>query len=717
MRVFHPDNRGWARALALLLATTLGIGPALADEADTGDEEEIEILDISEQGITFKDEDGRTVEIADFEELSLDQLLQEEVVTTGGKREQRASATISSVSVVTQKQLESMPYMYLGDYLGTLPGVDARWGQMQRYYIGVRGLGGTALNARTLLLWDGMPMNDPFTGSLLAGHFLPLVDVERVEVIRGPGSTLYGANAYSGVVNVITSKGDQPFRGARASVTYGSFNTARAQAKYGRDLGPVTVGGSIEAYNTDGTFPTVDRFVDNQLLQHKNDDARSVSVSANAHYEGLRLTGSYTFGERGRPGTLTTDSNGKIIPCSSCHNSAAPKGQGVKYPATKESCGSCHMQPDDREQLHRGSVSLAYRKAFGSFAVGGNAYHHEWHTDYEVYRDPGYIRENVRETPALKRRLSGAEVHGSHSYKQLNTVVVGAEFKRYEAASNLMIAPDGTRADAFEAAVFAEDEIRPLRWFALTGGIRFDYSSLFDSVLSPRGGVVVTPVERLNIRASVGRAFRNPALSELYVIDRRGKYAVSGNLNLKPEYITAVEGGASYTLLEPLFVRVGAAVYYNMASNLISFRATGLDTASFFNLAEATVLGAEAEAEVAVTGEPELRLFGNFSFQEAEDDAGLALPYAPRFKLNAGMRGKMGRFGALVRVHWVDERTDNNRIVLPAYATLDAAFRVDLWRGTHLQLWATNLAGAEYQHSLGIPGGGRSFYMTLGYSP
>jgi outer membrane receptor for ferrienterochelin and colicin len=717
VRVFHRKNRSWTRALALLLTCTLGIGPALAEEEKEGDDDEIEILKITEEGITFKDEDGKTVEIADFEELSLDQLLEEEVVTTGSKRKQKASASIASVSVVTKKDLESLPYMYLGDFLGTVPGVDARWGQMQRYYIGIRGLGGTALNARTLLLWDGMPMNDPFTGSLVAGHFLPLVDVERVEVIRGPGSTLYGANAFSGVVNVITRSGKEPFKGAKASVTYGSFNTARAQAKYGRDVGPVTVGGSIEAFNTDGTFPVTDRFVDNQLLKHKNDDARSVSATARAEYKGLRMTGSYTYGERGRPGTMTTDSNGNILPCTSCHNAGSPKGQGVKYPATKDSCGSCHMQPNDREELHRGSVSLAYQKAFGDFGVGANAYHHEWHTNYRVFLDQGFIRAPVEDKPALKRRLSGAEVHGTHAYEDFNSAVVGLEFKRYEVASNLMIAPDGTSADAVELAVFLEDEFKPLSWLAVTGGVRFDYSSLFDSVLSPRGGLVVTPIERLHIRGSVSRAFRNPALSELYVVDRRGKYTVGGNLNLNPEFITALEGGASYTLLDPLFIRLGATVFYNMASDLISFKATGLDTASFFNVAEANVLGTEIEAEVAVTGDPEIRLFGNFSYQEAKDDAGLELSYAPRFKVNAGMRGKMGRFGALLRVHWVDERTDNNRIILPGFATLDAAFRVDLWRGMHMQLWATNLADSGYQHSLGVPGSRRSFYMTLGYSP
>ncbi len=677
---------------------------------------DVELLKVTEDGIVFKDESGQEVQIGDFEQLSLEQLLAEPVVTTGGKREQTVSATVSTISVLTRDELQLLPYFYLGELLSVLPGMDVRWGKMQRLYVGVRGLGGTALNSRLLLLWNGLPHNDPFTGELSAGHFMPVGDIERLEVIRGPGSTLYGANAFSGVINVITSSKDDP-QHVELSTLAGSGLTVRAMGGANRKLGPLQVGASLEFLRTEGSFPALSRIVGDQNVSMKNDDLRSVAVGGHVQWKGLRLEGRFVDGERGMPGTLTTDGQGKVLACTTCHNSSSPYGQGIKYPATPSSCGQCHFQPNDREYVRRGSAALRLDQPLGAgLRLSASAYHNEWRTTFKIFPTAPFLTQPRAVTLDSNRRTSGVDVNVSHAWRKINSAVLGGELRRYEAASQIMVTPSGTDVVQYQGAVYAEDELHPVRWLSLTAGVRYDHDSLASGAFTPRGGLVISPLERLALKASVARAFRNPSLAELYVLDQRGRYSVSGNPALKTEWITNLEGGVSWSLVKPIGVRLGGTFFYSMARDLISFRATGADTATFVNLKQARVIGFEAEAELDLLKKPDLKLSVNYSFQRATDEQGARLPYAPESKLNAVLLGRHGRFGALLRVRYVGEQLDEIGIPVQRFLTLDASLQAELWSGLSASLWATNLTGSDHQESLGIPTAPRSVFFSVGYS-
>jgi outer membrane cobalamin receptor len=707
---------GWAVALCVALWASPSLSQEKSDE-EKKKEDEGTVLKVTEDEIVFKDESGEVVKIADFDQLPLEQLLQEEVVRTGSKREQASSVSLSTVSVITKDEIELSPDFYVGDMLAYVPGLDVRWGKMQRLYVGTRGLGGTALNSRMLLLWDGLPLNDPFTGELSLGHFVPMVDVERIEVIRGPGSTMYGANAYSGVVNVITS---QEAKGVRASALFGSNFTSRLQAAYAQPVGPVKLSTSVEAFRTDGPFPSVSRFLENEMEWVKNDDVKNVNVGFNAAYKGIRLSARYTWGERGRPGTFTTDRRtGNIVPCQTCHIEQAPYGKGAQYPATDQSCGTCHMAPRDRETTHRGNVSLSFERALGKgFMVSALAYHNEYRTSYKIYKSPGFLERPVEEGLEIAQRSTGADAYVSHAYKKINTLVVGLSGRRYEVASDLLITEGGNHNAEAEVAVYAEDEIRPLKWLSITGGARLDYNSRFGVAVSPRGGIVLSPFERFALRGSIGRAFRNPSPSELYVAEKRGKYLVQGNPDLSSEWITSIEGGVTYAIpIREAVLRVSGLYFWDRATDLVSFRATSVDEARFFNLGSVTGQGTEVEATLELA-KPKLKVFASYSYQRVRDDeTGVALPYAPESKASGGFYGKVGPVGGLLRARLVGERSDDLGIKLPMFATLDASVQVNVWKGLTLALWMKNLSGSEYQESLGIPAAGRSFFLSVGYLP
>jgi outer membrane receptor protein involved in Fe transport len=313
----------------------------------------------------------------DFADLSIDDLLAEPVVVTGSKRAQKASQSLSTISVITREDIEASPYLYLGELLGTLPGLDVRWGQMQRLYVGMRGFGGMALNSRLLLLLDGQPLNDPLTGELAAGHFIPLYDIERIEVIRGPGSSLYGANAFSGVVNIIShsQNGKNAFEGVRASMLLGSNMTRQVQAFFSQNVGSFLLRGGAEAFGTEGIFPAAEVYrTDNTVKSVKNDDLRRASASLSGSYKGFRISARYIEGERGRPGQFPTDRAGEIRSCGTCHTEQSPYGKGIKNAYSTNSCGGCHMQSKDREYIRRGSVAAAYDADLGGgFHLGAHS--------------------------------------------------------------------------------------------------------------------------------------------------------------------------------------------------------------------------------------------------------------------------------------------------------------------------------------------------------
>ena len=655
-------------------------------------------------------------------EISFEDPLSGYVVVTGVKRRQRTTAALATISILTIDQVQAAPYLFLGDLLGMLPGVDARWGMMQRYYVGLRGLGSTtALNSRALLLWDGVPMNDPFTGELSAGHFVPLVGVERIEAIRGAASTMYGANAFSGVVNVVTRDPTElvPREGTAASLLMGSFLTSRLQVQADQNLGGTHVGASVEGFSTDGPFPRMQRTTPLGLTEFKNDAVDSIAGEVHVARAGAQLRAQYVYGERGRPGTFIADSLGHLRSCDTCH-SPTEWGQGEKYPATAHSCGNCHAAPWDRETMQRGSVALLYdRPLGGGIKVSARAYHHEYRTLYRTMREDDFLTM-TEERIDLAQRASGAEVHVAHSWRDRNHFVVGSDVRRTSAASQMLETPapaSDDHASFTNVGAFAENELGLGSRIAVTGGVRLDASDAFDLSLSPRAGVVLHPLERLTLRAQGARAFRNPSLSELYVLERRGRYTVRGNPDLQPEWMTSLETGVNYSFAprDQLLVRLAAVGYRNETTDLISIAGTSGDTATFVNLDPVVIHGVELESEVELQNEPRLKAFANASLQHARDQDGDKLAYAPDLKGNVGFNATRGRWGFLVRMRVVGPRTDDMLIELPGFGTIDVSAQADLGHQLLLQLWANNLGDEDAQESLGIPRAGRSFFVTVGF--
>src|SRR5512142_1059487 len=173
---------------------------------------------------------------ADLKQLSLEELMNIEVQTiySASKHEQKVTEAPSSVSIVTSAEIKQYGYRTLADILRSVRGFYVT-NDRNYSYVGVRGFGRPGdYNSRILLLIDGHRTNDNIYDQAFVGTEA-IIDVDlidRVEIVRGPGSSLYGSNAFFAVVNVVTKRG-RDVRGVEISGEAGSFNTTKGRLTYG----------------------------------------------------------------------------------------------------------------------------------------------------------------------------------------------------------------------------------------------------------------------------------------------------------------------------------------------------------------------------------------------------------------------------------------------------------------------------------------------------
>lgn len=228
--------------------------------------------------------------------LSLEHLMNIDVATVNAasKFDQKTTEAPSYVTVITAEEIEKYGYRTLADVLESVPGFYVT-NDRNYSYVGVRGLGRQDYNDRVLLLIDGHRLNDPVYGEALIGTEFPLdIDlIQRVEIIRGPGSALYGTNAFLAVINVITRRG-RDVKGAEVSAGGGSLGTEQVRATFGNQgsRGPQwLVSGSL--YNSSGNeslfFPELAAPATNNGVAAKADGDQSHSFLASLEYRDFSL--------------------------------------------------------------------------------------------------------------------------------------------------------------------------------------------------------------------------------------------------------------------------------------------------------------------------------------------------------------------------------------------------------------------------------------------
>jgi len=250
----------------------------------------------------------------DLTETSLEDLASIQVYSAS-KHMQSASEAPSAVTVITADQIQKYGYRTLGDILRSVRGFYIT-SDRNYSYVGVRGFARLGdWNSRVLLLVDGHRTNDHIFGQAMIGsEFLVDVDlIERVEIIRGPSSSLYGAGAFFAVINVITRK-PQQLKGWELSFEPASFDTYKERASYGGHYKGIDLLLSGSFYNSQGQtlfFPEFNNPATNYGITRHTDYESYQHILANVSFRGFSLQGLFSARDKGAPtayfGTVFND--------------------------------------------------------------------------------------------------------------------------------------------------------------------------------------------------------------------------------------------------------------------------------------------------------------------------------------------------------------------------------------------------------------------------
>lgn len=536
----------------------------------------------------------------DLTSLSLDQLMGIEVVTAS-KFAQKASEAPSSVTVVTADDIRTFGYRSLADVLRSVRGTYVSYDRNYSY-LGTRGIGRPGdYNTRLLVLVDGQRLNDNIYGQGPIGNEFP-IDVsliQRVEFVSGPGSALYGSNAFLGVLNVITKK-TLTSRSGIVSLETASHGTengrAEGTARFANGGSLLLHASGMNSRGADLYFPEYD------------------GVATGRDYERLqRVFAKYTFGE------MTLESyfgnRTKSVPTASF-------GQQFNDPRSKTTDRYAVATANIEHELSP-TLNLHLSLGLAQYVYGG---------DYATSPDPNGLNRDYGKSNTVTGELR-LQYKGWHGHMLTYGVDVFDDTARLQ--RNFNPEPYASYLDDNHpkrgVALYAQDEIRIGEKIILNIGVRHDHDSESGGSTNPRLGLIFKPTPELTTKLLYGTAFRSPNALEAYYVADATRYKRASNL--QPEHIKTYELAAEYFPRNDF--RTSASLYRYKLDNLISLSFDSADQLLFFkNSDTATAKGIEIEAEWLPTDRS--RLKASAAFQVARDGNGQRLTNSPTqvFKLN-----------------------------------------------------------------------------------
>src|ERR1039458_9819878 len=452
----------------------------------------------------------------DLTEASLEQLGNIQVYSASMHLQSSGDAP-SSVTVITAAEIQEHGYRTLADVLRA---VRSFYVTYDRNYCssGVRGLARPGdYNTRILLLVDGHRLNDNVYDEAMVGTEFPInIDlIQRVEVIRGPVSSLYGSNALFGVINIITKRG-RDIDGLELSAEAASFNTYSGTVTYGRKLRQLEFLISSTFYGSQGHnslfFPEFNTPETNYGIARHADDDQVGSALATISFRDFTLQAVYGTREKGIPtapygtifnnsGTRTTDSNSYIE---------------FRY-----------------QHTFANSWDVLARTFYDRYTYHGTYI-------YSSPLDPSQIDPNQ---DFADGKWWGAELQVTKTVLQRNRITAGGEYRDNlrQNQSNHDLNPYVLYLDdkrqSFVGALYVQDELTITKSLALNAGFRYDYYSTVQASTDPRVALIYRPWRQSAFKFIYGMAFRVPNVYELY-------YSVAPNLPnpaLHPERIHSTE--------------------------------------------------------------------------------------------------------------------------------------------------------------------------------
>jgi iron complex outermembrane receptor protein len=525
------------------------------------------------------------------EQIPLEQLgeIPIQSVSTASRYTQKATEAPSSVTVITSDEIKQFGYRTLADILAGVNGLYVTYDRSYTY-LGVRGFNRPGdYNSRVLVMVDGHRVNDNvFGGGYIGREFILDVDlIERVEVVRGPSSSLYGSSAFFAVVNVITKRAAavQPVEVAGEAGSFGALKGRVTAAGVCPKTGAeVLVSGTRYTSRGPGRlyYPEFDTPEQNSGSADRRDGEVANNFYGSLRYRDLTVSAAHVYRDKEIP----TASWGTLFNDPRYHATDAHGYVDFKLQ---------HKLDAQREFMLRGyfdEIRYGADYPFGADADGNGAV---------LNRDNSVGRMVGGEAQWLQRWHTHTFTLGGELRRHVNQDLQNFDLEPYVLDADL-------RQSSYDGGLYAQDEIMLRSNLLVNVGLRYDYYESFGGTLNPRLGVIWGPWEHGTLKLLYGRAFRAPNVYELY-------YPLGENppnAGLAPERIQTYEAVFEQYLGKSL--RVSLAGYYYRCEDLISLDP---ETLVFQNVDEVRTRGVEAEAEWRHASG--VRLRAGCSLQRAED--------------------------------------------------------------------------------------------------
>ncbi|WP_144776889.1 TonB-dependent receptor plug domain-containing protein [Marinobacter maritimus] len=628
----------------------------------------------------------------------LEELGQIRVVSIASGTETPLDKAAAITSVISASDISAMGATDLDQVLETVPGLHVNHSDQtfSSKYI-FRGIT-SSFNPQALLLVNGIPVTTMMygnRGNVWGG--MPIKAIKRIEVIRGPGSALYGADAYAGVINIIT-KTAQDVHDTVVGARTGSFDTRGGWLETGKQLDGVGISFVLEYQETDGwretihhddqtnfdtTFGTsaslapgpvntsvdqldarLDVSADNWQLRAGFQDRSNVgtgpgiaqALDPEGRYGSRRFNTDYSY--RWQQVADGLDVEARI---SYFNITQKPENNIVLYPAG------------------------AFGGTFPDGFIGSPGY-----KENQVRFDLSSIYRNLNN----HRVLTGAGVFWADLYEVTESKNFNPDFSpkgSVEDVSNdpsQVWMPEEARTNYY---AFIQDEWQFAQNWQLVSGFRYDHYSDFGNTINPRAALIWATTDTVTTKFLYGRAFRAPSLNELYAANNP---VAGGNPDLDAETIDSFEIALSHQVTSKFLYGVNA-FYYEIDDLIIAQPTSGPVSTVYRNSGQRNGHGAELEATYQVSDD--LKIIANYAYQDATDDkTNEAVGEAPNHQVygRAEWRAVSGWF-LNTQLNWVGEQkriAADTREPVSDYTTVDLTLRTDgLWLGLDMSLSVRNL--------------------------
>jgi len=615
---------------------------------------------------------GDSIVKSDLNEMSLEQLLNVEVYSATRKL-QRASEAPAIITSITQLQMQKLGAVTLIDVLKFIPGIETSMGSDGFYRLAMRG---ARKDGEVLVLINNQQINDFYSGKAL--YDLPIEFIEKIEVIRGPGSALFGTNAMAGVINIFTIK-ENVF-----TLSGGNFTTSKANINFATEREKTQFNISVGGCTSDGANALIDSDkVGGQSWSLTHGDLK---YKTNRWNKDAYLTTNLAIGDFHYQLFNITRQQGAWV--------------GPVFIAA----------PGSKLLTNQLATSLHYDfKISDNIVITPKAYANINYHDFLNQETPnGYLStvsgDLFTNGKYSKEKYIGKTYGGEMDiYIKANEhfdLLTGSVFEdhsivNYDLTRNYKIVGDeykGSFAN-YDAIIFNQADKRryvfayflqgnyKIKKFNITAGLRYDDYNDFGSSFNPRLGVTYKINSKIILKGLYGKAFRAPTFQELYDNTTLGnEYGVKGNTSLTPERINTLELGTEINYKKMLFKY---NVFYVKNENLIRVYDPhgGGSIGMYENIGNLNTFG--NEAELTVTLNQKLLFFANYSqyistftwnkekvrkadlvFYDKQPSYNKAITNSPTLRLNAGFNVVLKKVSFFVGANYGNECYNNNRFYL-----------------------------------------------------